>query len=181
MASLLNPPKDLKHRDWLLKSQQSLILSIAPNVSTSIISTPDGGKRLLVTHISQKDIGNLKFLTNTDNNNNYLYLENITVTLGGNISSAFFPGFTEILIKIFESSDMNAFINGARMHQPFISNNINGMTIVQFTDLLSQLLPMVQDTTGVDRYYNLTLNPDEELEEPDKINNDASVGGAAKT
>ena len=76
---------DLKHRDWCLFTQKKLIQLTTPQVSVKIIDTTDGGKRLLAYNVTEAQIAAMKFLTNTDQNNNYLYLEDMRVRLKGSI------------------------------------------------------------------------------------------------
>ena len=154
---------DLQHRDWVLRTQQAIIAQVAPNVSTKIIDTDNEGKLLLINHVDEYDIVKLRFLTNTDQNNNYLYLEDFSVILEGGIQPLEFPGLKESIIKTFELSDGFAFLEGSKIHFPFTGNNFKGESINKFVDGLSALLKFVPDTLGIKKYYNLTLNPDQEL------------------
>ena len=151
---------DLKHRDWVLRSQQALISKIDPTISTKIINTPDGGMRLLIFNVSESSIQALEFFTNTDQNNNYMYLENFSVTIQGDLQPLEFPGLSKIMIKVYELSDSNGFINSSKTQQPFASTYFKGQTINQFVDALSALTPSVPDTYGLVKNYNLVLNPD---------------------
>ena len=155
--------RDLQHRDWVLRSQQALIADIAPIVSTSIQETPDGGKRLFINHVNESDIQKLLFLTNTDQNNNYMYLENFEIFTSNDIRPLYFPGLSQIMIKIFETTDLKGFIEGSKTQQPFVPSSFNGLTINEFIDVLSNYLPFVPNTSGKAKYYTLTLNPDFEL------------------
>ena len=152
---------DLKHRDWLLKTTQALIVKVDPVISTKIIDTPDGGKRLLVNHVSESSIQLLEFLTNTDQNNNYLYLEKFSLTLERDLEPLEFPGLSEVMVKIFQDSDANAFINGLKTHKPFSPSSFNDVTSNQFVDIFSSLVPFVPNTSNKIKFYNLVLNPDD--------------------
>jgi hypothetical protein len=152
---------DLQHRDWVLKSQQALITNIDNTISTKIIDTDDGGKRLVIFNVSESSIQNLLFLTNTDQNNNYLYLEKFNVTIQQDLQPLEFPGLSEIMIKIYEKSDANAFLNGSKTQKPFASSSFNnGQTINQVVDTISSLLPYVTSTYGKVKTYSMVLNPD---------------------
>ena len=153
---------DLQHRDWVLKSQAALIAKINSDISTEIINTPDGGKRLLINYVDEESIQLLQFLTNTDQNNNYLYLESVSLILQGSLNPLEFPGLSETLVKTFELSDAAEFINGneTKTHIPFAPETFNGSSINQFVDDLSALLPYVPNTYGTRKFYNLVLNPD---------------------
>ena len=158
--ALPKPPADLQHRDWVLRSQQALIAKIDSTISTKIINTPDGGMRLLVNYVSESAIQELLFFTNTDQNNNYMYLENFSVTIQGDLQPLEFPGLSQTMIKVYELSDSNGFINGSKTQQPFAPGSFNGKTINQFVDAYSSLLPYVPSTFGKEKNYNFSLNPD---------------------
>ena len=59
---------DLKHRDWLLFTQQALISKVNPNISTEIVDRNNGSKVLIISDIPEGGIKDLLFITNTDNN-----------------------------------------------------------------------------------------------------------------
>jgi hypothetical protein len=152
--------QDLKHRDWVLKTQQALVLKSAPDISTEIINTPNGGKQLWIKYVNEEDFQNLQFLTNTDQNNNYLYLDGFEIIIEGGIYPLDFPGLKETMIKIFEISDGNAFLDDKKTHQPFLGPIFCGSTMSEYIDDVSDLLPFMNNTYGIKKYYNLVLNPD---------------------
>jgi methylglyoxal synthase len=90
---------DLKHRDWLLYSTKRIIQSVDENISVEIIDTPNGGKKLIASEITEADIDKIAFLTNTDQNNNYLYLEDFQVYIAGSISPLNIPGLKETVMN----------------------------------------------------------------------------------
>ena len=155
---------DLKHRDWLLRSQQKLIQSYNPAICTSIVSTSDGGKRLIIQNVKENEMSRLKFITNTDQNNNYLYLENFQVRIGNSINQLDIPGLKELVIQIYSGSDIKAFLlpTTSKTHTPFDPSNFNSpiTTIGQFIDNITKTLPFLQNTTGLEKTYTLVLNPD---------------------
>ena len=152
--------KDLKHRDWLLKTQQALVLKSAPDISTQIIESSNGSKKLWIKYVDEQNFQELQFLTNTDNNNNYLYLEDFEIIVEGGIYPLDFPGLKETMVKIFEISDGNAFLDGKKTHQPFMGPVFCGSTMSEYIDYVSDYLPFMNNTLGVKKYYNLVLNPD---------------------
>ena len=151
---------DLKHRDWVLRSQQALIISIDSTISTKIVNTPDGGKRLILYNISESSIQNLLVLTNTDQNNNYLYLEDFSVTIQGDLQPLEFPGLRETMIKVHELSDSAAFINGSKTQKPFTTTAFKGQTINEYIDSSTASLAFVPSTYGLVKNYTLVYNPD---------------------
>ena len=151
---------DLKHRDWLLFTQKKLIQVTTPQVSVKIIDTSDGGKRLLVENINEYQISIMKFLTNTDQNNNYLYLENIVVRLEDSVTPLEIEGLREILINMFQLSDTNGYLNDSKTHIPFGPNAFNGESLGNFIDRLTAVLPYEPNTIGKAKIFSLVLNPD---------------------
>ena len=159
---------DLQHRDWLLYSQQRIIQNIDPNISIVIMDTANGGKILRVTNISEESIGKLKFLTNTDHNNNYLYIETFNVYIYGSPTPLNIYGLEEIIMNIFRNSDINSFINGEKVFQPFKDDNFKGDNISLFIDRYTELNPLSPNTAGKIKTYQFDLNPDREVEEEEK-------------
>ena len=155
---------DLKSRDWLLFSIKSMLLQVNENISVDIIDTPDGGKRLIANGILPETIEKLNFIVNTDENNNYLYLEDFKVYSVASFSPLNIPGLKEVVQNVFRTSDVNAFLKGDKIHKPFDVQNYNKNTsfkgtsfnefIMTFTDLIPYT-PNVRDAT-----YSIVLNPD---------------------
>ena len=157
--------KDLTSRDWLLNSTKSLILSVDENISVEIVDTPDDGKVLIASGISESSINKLKFITNTDQNNNYLYLEDFQVYLPGNFTPLVVPGLKEVVINAFRNSDINAFVKSEKVHYPFVVGNMMtqnrpSYTFSTFIDAYTGLLANIFGTYGSVKVYSITLNPD---------------------
>jgi len=157
--------KDLTSRDWLLNSTKSLILSVDENISVEIVDTPDDGKVLIASGISESSINKLKFITNTDQNNNYLYLEDFQVYLPGNFTPLVVPGLKEVVINAFRNSDINAFVKSEKVHYPFVAGNMMTLknpihTFSTFIDAYTSLLANIFGTYGSVKVYSITLNPD---------------------
>ena len=70
---------DLNHSDWLLNSIKKIMESIDPTISVSSFTTSSGGKKIFIYGINQIAIEKIYFITNTDQNNNYLSLEDFNV------------------------------------------------------------------------------------------------------
>ena len=70
--------KDLTHADWCLFTQTRLIESVNPEIVCEIVNFSSEKKLLFVSNVTEADLLKIKFLTNTDQNNNYLYLEDFT-------------------------------------------------------------------------------------------------------
>ena len=168
LAEQVSQP-DKKHRDWLLYSTQALIANVDTNITTEILVTPEDGRLLKVSGISEEAIQKLSFLTNTDQNNNYLYLEDFKVYIGTQFNSLNIPGLVEICKNFYRRSDADAFVEGKKTQLPFSSGNVTNATIGlpdiahfnEFIDLLTTLLPYVKSTIGHVKTYELILNPDD--------------------
>ena len=171
--------KDLGHADWLLYTQIQLFKSVNPSIICEIIETPElNQKRLFASNISEIDILNLQSITNTDVNNNYLYLENFSVYLKNNASKPLnLPGFNELMINLYRQSDYNAFIQNQKTHIMFstsdfqyttflnntnnnLNNNLYGSDINSYIDLFTGILPFTNSTTVGQKVYSILLNPD---------------------
>jgi hypothetical protein len=155
---------DLQHRDWLLFSMQNIILSIDQSISTFIIDTPNGGKILRATQVSEETISNLPFLTNTDQNNNYLYLQDFKVYIKSYSSPLDIPGIVQTTVNAFRRSDINGFLQGNKTHFPFNPSNYKGLNFNEFIDQYTSLQPTCLNTTGYVKYYEFVLNPDQEVD-----------------
>ena len=168
---------DLKHRDWLLYSTKSILLSIDQGISIFIEDTPNGGKILRATQISEKTIGNLLFIVNTDQNNNYLYLQDFKVYVQGHIAPIDIPGIVPTFINVFRTSDINGFLQGNKTHFPFDPTNFKGLTVNEFVDKYTALQPNTLDTFDYVKFYEIVLNPDDE--DSDSPNNNLQGAGTS--
>ena len=160
---------DLKHRDWLLFSTKNILLQIDQDITVDIIDTPDGGKRLIASGIDTNTIEKLNFIVNTDENNNYLYLEDFKVFINGRNGALNIPGLKDIIINVFRTSDINAFLNDKKTHFPFAVENYNslagssytGRTFPGFVGSFTNLIPFTP-YVNLNVTYSITLNPDQE-------------------
>ena len=161
----MNSSRELEHRDWLLYSTKKIIQTIDQNISVDIIERPDNTKVLVASGITEGSIDKLIFLVNTDQNNNYLYLEDFQVYVIGAYSALNVPGLNETCMNIFRASDIDGFLSGNKTHNPFNPKNFQnssfkGTTFSQFIDEYTDLLPYTADTLNEIKTYQITLNPD---------------------
>ena len=161
----MNSSRELEHRDWLLYSTKKIIQSIDQNVSVDIIERSNNMKVLVASGINETSIDKLMFLVNTDQNNNYLYLEDFQVYVIGAYSALNVPGLNETCMNIFRASDIDGFLSGNKTHNPFNPKNFQnssfkGTTFSQFIDEYNGLLPYTADTLNEIQTYQITLNPD---------------------
>jgi len=156
---------DLQHRDWLLFSSKRLLQTVNYNISVTFTDTPNGGKLLIAQNISETDIDNIPFITNTDQNNNYLYLQDFNVYIEGSFTPQNIPGLRETVMNAYTSTDADSFLNKQELHFPFMVKNFEnsdfkGTTFSQFVDEYSGLLPFTTKTKGYVKTYEVVLNPD---------------------
>lgn len=156
---------DLTHAHWLLYSQEKLIQNVNPNISTRIMKSPK--KNLLfVSNVSEEDIDKLYFLVNTDQNNNYLYMEKFSVSYQGFNGPLNIPGLETIIINNFRQSDIKGFVAKDTLHHPFnvknfVGSSFKGKTFSAFVDQLAGLIPFAATTSGRPKLYAFVLNPDD--------------------
>lgn len=137
---------DKTHADWLLTSQECLVKSIDASLSTELI-TNGNEKLLVIKRIPADKLVQMKFITNTDQNNNYMYLSDLAMYTDTNSLAPLNTNVIEpILIKMFAAADAEAFINTKITHSPFLprmfapSNGARG-ALVPFVRYMSILLP----------------------------------------
>jgi hypothetical protein len=155
-----NNNQDLRHRDWLLRSQIKLTQQTTPAVKTQVFKTQNDGRLLQLSNVTEDDLIILSFLTNTDKNNNYLYLENIELYLNDEIKPFKIPGLKEMLIQVFENSDISAFLNNNKTHTPFNTDSFNGERLGDYIDNITSQIPFLQNTLNIHKKFVLYLNPD---------------------
>jgi hypothetical protein len=157
---------DLTSRDWVAASTKQLVLSIDASVSVEFQYYPDGRMNIILNNISESTIGKLSFLTNTDFNNNYLYLEEFSVFIDNGNSPLDIPGLEEIADSMYKQADIASFLAGNKVKQPFAPSNIQnsslppGSTFNELVDALSGLIPYVENTINYVKTYKIVLNPD---------------------
>jgi len=165
MCSLNSP--DLKHRDWLLATTVKMVQNIDSFIRWKIISLPNGTKHLVLSNISEDSLGKINFLTNTDQNNNYLYLEDINVFIDGNFNNRIeVTGLKELAIELYNNSDQLAFLSNSQTHVPFNNPLLypftnKPMSLNTYIDLVTSAVPFNPNTVGHVKTYSLILNPDD--------------------
>jgi hypothetical protein len=154
---------DKTHADWLLTSQECLVKRIDASLSTEII-----GRSLFIKRIPAFKLAQMEFITNTDQNNNYMYLENLSIYKNNSYAPLNTTVIEPILIKMFASSDSDAFVKSRITHSPFLprkfktSTNMNG-TLTQFIYVMSTHLPktLCSDLRKSTFFFDITLKINE--------------------
>jgi len=158
---------DLQHRDWLIQSTIRLVINIDRNVRYQIVKPSDNTMHLILSNITQETLKNLIFLTNTDQNNNYLYLENFYLNLDEqNSTPSYIFGLKEIAIELWRNSDAEAFLKSEKTHKPFLFDAFvspitnQPISIDEFVDNLSSTINILPNTKDRKKFYTMVLNPD---------------------
>jgi len=158
--------QDLKHRDWLLRNTTQLILSIDPTITYIIVNGPNDSKHLIFSDITEESLLKLFFITNTDINNNYLYLEALHVYLENSNNCLQIPGLHELAIQLWAYADSNGFSDGKKFFKPFDNNLINPVNgkpinIRTWIDIYSAMVPFIPNTLNKKLMFKMCVNPDE--------------------
>lgn len=163
---------DLQHRDWLLRTITKMVQKVNPHIR--IKTKKRGGSKVLVLeNILEADLDNLYFLTNTDVNNNYLYLETMQVFLYDDSykNEIMLPGLSRLMIECWNQADADAFLNNEKTFNPFklplnsphtpgVTSTSTKISVPQYVDIYSSMVPFLPETTGISKVFKLVLNPD---------------------
>jgi hypothetical protein len=144
-----NRNDDLKHGDWLLFSIVENIKINYPNIVTKITNKKKY-KGLTISQVSESDIKNLSFFTNTDKNNNYLNLESFNVYLDNNVAPSLIPGLKIVAKDMWKHYDAVSFVNNSKTFIPFPN-------ISSFLDNYTTAIPFVPQTVNHIKIYKLHL------------------------
>lgn len=164
-SNKINGSPDLQHRDWLLRTTIKQLLSIDQNITWNIISGPYDSRHLVLSDISEETLSKLFFYTNTDVNNNYLYLESFDIYINDSLHPLKIPGLTSLAIELWNYSDANSFNNNYKTFNPFDKNLINpcngsNINISTWIDIYTAAVPFLPDTKNKKKMFRIVINPD---------------------
>ena len=157
---------DKTHEDWLLNSMKSLLIQVDSNISAEIVTDENAKKTLIVNNVPEEVIDNLVFITNTDQNNNYLYIDNFLVYTNKSPNPTPLPGLNNVVTSVFYNSDITSFLNGNKTHKPFQGVlyqqdcSFRGNTFSEFVDFFSSSIPLSATTIGSIKTYDFIVYPD---------------------
>jgi hypothetical protein len=124
-------------------------------------------QHLVVENISEETLSKLFFLVNTDQNNNYGYLETLQVFTKDDYSRTPvpIPGFSTLANAIWNEADAKGFIAGETTQTAFKTPLNNPLTneplsIPQYVDLITAIIPWAPKTLGKEKIFSIVLNPD---------------------
>jgi len=167
VAHLNTDGSDLTHADWWIRTTQKLLQSVDTNLRFKVVKHPDNTQHVHVANISEELLSKLFFLVNTDQNNNYGYLENLNVYTQDDYSRTpiSIPGISELANGVWNNTDAFGFINSQKTETPFLSPLYNPITneplsFPQYVDLITAIIPWLPKTLGKVKIFELVLNPD---------------------
>ena len=132
---------------------------------TGCSTLPNDRKVLVASGITETMIDNLQFLVNTDQNNNYLYLEDFKVYAQGYFAPLDIPGLKQTVINAYRACDIDNFLLGNKTHTPFSGANFSSGTVTyktfnEFVDAYTSTNPYTPSTLNLQKTYQAVLNPD---------------------
>lgn len=161
------------HADWLNNLTTNLIKKVNTNIHVRPVKN---SKALVFSNISEDDLANLNFWTNSDNNNNHGRVIGFSVSIPGIISPLpiTIPGLSQTMIKKFNDSDSQAYMNYEKTHKPYhfpFTQNLvnNSLSVGEYIDTQTSLNPSLTQTSGVQKTYSLAFTPISS-HKPDMIN-----------
>ena len=143
---------DLSHGDWALLTQEKLIQQTDTNVSITYIVQSNGTTNMSVSGIKPINIAKFKFLTNTNDNNNYVYLTQFNIYINNGFNPLVVPGLSDVVKTLFRNSDLTGYLNDSKTNQPFSDANVQSgqnlaKTFNEFVSLGLTLIPYVPHLT----------------------------------
>jgi len=153
--------------DFVLVSQSKLFKFINPNIATEIVDKDDNsGKLLIARNVSEADIPNLVFITNSPQYKTYMSFTDILCFLSPNnipqLNSLPIYGLKQNVKARIERSDTEGFISNHTTHKPFAAGfGENGLSIGELIDNLTSLSRDLPDTYGIPKTFTILLDPPE--------------------
>ena len=164
--SLLAP--DLTHADWWIRTCTKLLQKVDTSLRFTVVKV-EKTQHLMVENISETTLSKLFFLVNTDQNNNYGYLEALQVFVKDDYSRTAIPipGFSTLANAIWNEADAMGFVEGQKTQTAFLAPLKNPytnepLTIPEYVDWITAVIPWAPKTFGKEKVFTLMLNPDSE-------------------
>jgi hypothetical protein len=161
---LLSP--DLTHADWWIRTCTKLLQKVDTSLRFTVVKV-EKTQHLMVENISETTLSKLFFLVNTDQNNNYGYLEALQVFVKGDYSRTAIPipGFSTLANAIWNEVDATGFVEGQKTQTAFLAPLNNPytnepLTVPEYVDWITAVIPWAPKTFGKEKIFTLMLNPD---------------------
>jgi len=160
---------DLTHADWWIRTTTKLLQKVDTTLRFQILKVRQT-QHLIIENISEATLSQLFFLVNTDQNNNYGYLEELQVFVKGDYSRTPIPipGFSTLANSIWNEADATGFVEGQKTQNAFLAPLNNPytnepLTIPQYVDWITAVIPWAPKTVGKEKIFTIMLNPDTAL------------------
>jgi hypothetical protein len=164
---LLSP--DLTHADWWIRTCTKLLQKVDTSLRFTVVKV-EKTQHLMVENISEATLSKLFFLVNTDQNNNYGYLEALQVFVKDDYSRTAIPipGFSTLANAIWNEADATGFVEGQKTQTAFLAPLNNPytnepLTVPEYVDWITAVIPWAPKTFGKEKIFTLMLNPDSEI------------------
>jgi hypothetical protein len=136
--------------------QRALFLKVDNNINVNIQEP-----FLFASNIRSESFQFLEFVTNDPSfqNNQYEHLVKINVYLDKDVNPTPIPGLFGLISNLMNLSDVNSYVQKERIYKPFMNGfgKLN-LSIDQLVDLLSGLSPIIPDTVGKLKRYELIID-----------------------
>jgi hypothetical protein len=151
------------HAQWL----NNLIITLVQKVNENIYIQQMKNYNLMLKNIAETDLPKLSFLTNTAKNNNYGRVTGMGVSIAGQNGTALpvkIPGLTQAIVKAYNDSDSQAFLNGSKTFKPFVAPftdpvTSGPMSVSEYVDQQTASNPSLPKTTWVKKTYTIIFSP----------------------
>jgi len=159
---------DLTHADWWIRTCTKLLQQVDTSLRFTVVKV-EKTQHLVIENISETTLSQLFFLVNTDQNNNYGYLEALQVFVKDDYSRTAIPvpGFSTLANAIWNEADATGFVEGQKTQTAFLAPLNNPytnepLTVPQYVDWITAVIPWAPKTFGKEKIFTLILNPDSE-------------------
>jgi len=157
---------DLTHADWWIRTCTKLLQKVDTSLRFTVVKV-EKTQHLMVENISEATLSKLFFLVNTDQNNNYGYLEALQVFVKDDYSRTAIPipGFSTLANAIWNEADATGFVEGQKTQTAFLAPLNNPytnepLTVPEYVDWITAVIPWAPKTFGKEKVFTLMLNPD---------------------
>jgi len=157
---------DLTHADWWIRTCTKLLQKVDTSLRFTVVKV-EKTQHLVIENISETTLSQLFFLVNTDQNNNYGYLEELQVFVKDDYSRTAIPipGFSTLANAIWNEADATGFVEGQKTQTAFLAPLNNpytdeALTIPEYVDWITAVIPWAPKTFGKEKIFTLMLNPD---------------------
>jgi len=159
---------DLTHADWWIRTCTKLLQQVDTSLRFTVVKV-EKTQHLVIENISESTLSKLFFLVNTDQNNNYGYLEALQVFVKDDYSRTAIPipGFSTLANAIWNEADATGFVEGQQTQTAFsapLNNPYTNepLTVPEYVDWITAVIPWAPKTFGKEKIFTLMLNPDSE-------------------